>query len=134
MPNLFSFNTPLGACDTCHGFGRTIGVDMDLVIPDMEYIRRNKDRVAGVVLTHAHEDHIGAIPYLADELKVPLYATPFTAAVLRRQLSRLPAELMAAVDRAERAEEIDVEQYGAFASPALGSLQDSPVSSASQSA
>lgn len=59
---------------------------VDLVFADLEFI---EDRVAaldGIVLTHAHEDHIGAVPYFAADLGVPLYATPFTADLVRRKL------------------------------------------------
>jgi ribonuclease J len=59
---------------------------VDYVIPDMEYIRRKKTRVAGIVLTHAHEDHIGALPYLLKEVNAPVYATPFTLGMVRHKL------------------------------------------------
>ncbi|HET9398069.1 MAG TPA: ribonuclease J [Sphingomicrobium sp.] len=59
---------------------------VDLILPDLEFIEKNRDRLAGIVLTHGHEDHIGAIPYLAADLKVPLYATPFTAGLIAGKL------------------------------------------------
>ncbi|MEO7787271.1 MAG: MBL fold metallo-hydrolase, partial [Sphingomicrobium sp.] len=57
--------------------GDTPGVD--LILPDLEFIEKRRKDLIGIVLTHGHEDHIGALPYLAADLKVPLYATPFTA-------------------------------------------------------
>src|SRR5260370_17032367 len=57
---------------------------IDLVLPDLEFIENQQERLAGIVLTHGHEDHIGALPYLAEELKAPLFATPFTAGVIAR--------------------------------------------------
>lgn len=59
---------------------------VDYVIPDMAYIRKNQHKVAGLILTHAHEDHIGAVSYLIREVSVPVYGTAFTLGVLRRKL------------------------------------------------
>ncbi|HEY8591240.1 MAG TPA: ribonuclease J [Sphingomicrobium sp.] len=59
---------------------------IDLILPDLEFIEDRQDSLAGIVLTHGHEDHIGALPYLADELKAPLYATPFTAGLIAGKL------------------------------------------------
>jgi ribonuclease J len=64
---------------------RTPGVD--LILPDLSFIEERRDDLLGIVLTHGHEDHIGAVPYLAADLGVPLYATPFTAGLLRRKLA-----------------------------------------------
>ncbi len=60
---------------------------IELVLPDLEFIERHKADLLGVVLTHGHEDHIGAVPYLAAELGVPLFATPFTAGLVRHKLA-----------------------------------------------
>ena len=59
---------------------------VELVLPDLEFIEQRKKDLLGIVLTHGHEDHIGAVPYLAAELGVPLYATPFTATLVRNKL------------------------------------------------
>lgn len=59
---------------------------VDLILPDLAFIEEHLDSLLGVVLTHGHEDHIGAIPYLANDLGVPLYATPFTAELIRLKL------------------------------------------------
>jgi ribonuclease J len=59
---------------------------IDLVLPDLDFIEKRADDLLGIVLTHGHEDHIGAIPYLAADLGVPLYATPFTAGLIRGKL------------------------------------------------
>ncbi len=59
---------------------------VDYVIPDMNYIRQHRNKMLGIVLTHAHEDHIGAIPYFLKEINVPIYGTPFTMGVVRNKL------------------------------------------------
>lgn len=59
---------------------------IDLILPELEFIERQQERLAGIVLTHGHEDHIGALPYLSEDLKVPLYATPFTAGLIAGKL------------------------------------------------
>ncbi|MEM8726371.1 MAG: ribonuclease J, partial [Pseudomonadota bacterium] len=59
---------------------------VDLVFADLEFIEDRTKDLLGIVLTHAHEDHIGAVPYFAGELGVPLYATPFTADLVARKL------------------------------------------------
>ena len=70
--------------------GMTFGANeypgTELVFADLEFIEERKKDLLGVVLTHAHEDHIGAVPYFAKELGVPLYATPFTARLVTEKL------------------------------------------------
>jgi ribonuclease J len=59
---------------------------VDIILPDLSFIEERIDDLIGIVLTHGHEDHIGALPYFADDLDVPLYATPFTAGLIRGKL------------------------------------------------
>ena len=59
---------------------------IDIVIPDIAYLKANASRIKGIVLTHGHEDHIGAIPYVMKALDVPIYATPLTAALVELKL------------------------------------------------
>jgi ribonuclease J len=59
---------------------------IDLILPELEFIENQQERLAGIILTHGHEDHIGALPYLAEELKAPLFATPFTAGLIAGKL------------------------------------------------
>ncbi len=59
---------------------------IDVILPDLQFIEERQEALAGIVLTHGHEDHIGALPYLAEDLGVPLYATPFTAGLIRGKL------------------------------------------------
>jgi ribonuclease J len=59
---------------------------VDIVIPDITYLKQNKHMLRAIVLTHGHEDHIGAMPYILGDLDVPVYGTQFTLALVRRRL------------------------------------------------
>lgn len=59
---------------------------VDIVLPDFTYVIENKEKLRGVFLTHAHEDHVGALPYLASKVRCPIYATEFTHAMIRPKL------------------------------------------------
>lgn len=71
-------------------FGDDSVPGVDVVMADPAYISERREDLAGLVVTHAHEDHIGAIQYLWPELRCPVYATPFTATVLRAKLREVP--------------------------------------------
>ena len=59
---------------------------IDFVLPDITYLKENKEKVKGIVITHGHEDHIGAIPYVEKEINIPIYATKLTMAIIDRKL------------------------------------------------
>ena len=67
---------------------------VDLVMPDLTFLKENREQVRALILTHGHEDHIGAVPYFLNEIDVPVYGTAFTLALVERRMEeyRLPKE------------------------------------------
>ena len=61
---------------------------IDVVIPDMDYLEKNIERVRGLLITHGHEDHIGAVPHFLRRIPVPVYAPPMAEALLREKLKQ----------------------------------------------
>ena len=59
---------------------------VDIVVPDITYLIQNREKVRGIVLTHGHEDHIGGLPWILNELNVPVYGTEFTLALVENKL------------------------------------------------
>jgi ribonuclease J len=85
--NLYRCDGKYLAIDCGIGFGGNEMPEADVIMPDPAYIAERRDKLLGLVITHAHEDHVGAVAHLWRQLRCPVYATPFTAAVLRRKLS-----------------------------------------------
>ncbi|MBR5291996.1 MAG: ribonuclease J [Clostridia bacterium] len=65
---------------------------IDVVIPDMSYLEKNAQNIRGILITHGHEDHIGAVPYALQKLKVPVYATKLTIALIEQKLSEIKVD------------------------------------------
>src|SRR5271169_3013938 len=84
--NLYRCDGKWLAVDCGIGFGGAAHPEVDVMMPDPGYIADRRDSLVGLVITHAHEDHIGAVAWLWPRLKCPVYATPFAATVLRRKL------------------------------------------------
>ncbi|MBS0643143.1 MAG: ribonuclease J [Acetobacteraceae bacterium] len=77
------------AVDCGIGFGGSEHPEVEVMMPDPGFIADRRDSLVGLVITHAHEDHIGAVAWLWPQLQCPVYATPFAAAVLRRKLGEV---------------------------------------------
>ena len=85
--NLYGFGGKWLMVDLGVTFADESQPGIDLILPDPTFIAERRDDLIALVLTHAHEDHLGAVPYLWPRLRCPVYATPFTAAILRRKLN-----------------------------------------------
>ena len=84
--NLYRYGDRWLAVDCGIGFGGGELPEVEIMMPDPGFISERRDRLLGLVITHAHEDHIGAVAHLWRRLRCPVYATPFAASVLRRKL------------------------------------------------
>ncbi|MBU6498080.1 MAG: ribonuclease J, partial [Rhodospirillales bacterium] len=87
--NLYRYGGKWLAVDCGIGFGGAELPEVEVMMPDPAFLAERRDRLVGLVITHAHEDHIGAVAWLWPQLRCPVYATPFAAAVLRRKLGEV---------------------------------------------
>ena len=88
----FEYGEDILVVDCGMGFPDEEMPGIDLVIPDLTYLEKNKDRVRGVLLTHGHEDHIGGIPYLLRVINTPVYGTGLTIGILKYKLEEFHLE------------------------------------------
>ena len=83
---VIEFGNDLILIDCGMGFPDEDMYGIDVVLPDITYLRNNASRIRAMIITHGHEDHIGAVPYVLKELDVPIYTTPLTAALIELKL------------------------------------------------
>jgi ribonuclease J len=84
--NVYRCDGQLLAVDCGLGFGGPEHPEVDILVPDPAWLAMRQDRLAALVITHAHEDHVGAVAHLWTQLRCPIHASPFASAVLRRKL------------------------------------------------
>lgn len=96
--NLYRCNGKWLAVDCGIGFGAAEYPEAEIMLPDPGFIAERRRELVGLVITHAHEDHLGAVPWLWRELRCPIFATPFAAAVLTRKLAEAGLAAEARID------------------------------------
>ena len=84
----YEYNDQILVVDTGIMFPENDMLGIDYIIPDFDYLLANKDKICGIVITHGHEDHTGAINHVADSIHAPIYATPLTRGLLEVKLTR----------------------------------------------
>jgi ribonuclease J len=84
--NVYRCDGALLAVDLGLGFGGSEHPEVEVMVPDPAWLAERRDKLVGLVITHAHEDHVGAVAHIWPKLRCPIYASPFTASVLRRKL------------------------------------------------
>lgn len=87
--NLYTIGGKWLMVDCGIGFAGDSLPGIDIIVPDISFIMEHKENLLGLVITHAHEDHLGAVPYLWRDLGCPIYTTPFTAAFLKHKISEM---------------------------------------------
>ncbi len=83
---IFEYGETMFVVDAGLMFPEDYMLGVDYVIPDMSYIKQQSAKISGIILTHAHEDHIGALPYLLREVDAPVFGTPFTIGIVQHKL------------------------------------------------
>jgi ribonuclease J len=107
---VFEYNNDIIVVDAGLMFPEEDTLGVDFAIPDMTYLKNNRDKVKAVIITHGHEDHTGALPFLLKEIDVPVYGTPLTLGLVKEKLREHKledAELIPVMPR-------DTVQIGAF--------------------
>ena len=108
---IYEFGNDILIVDTGIMFPENDMLGIDYIIPDFEYLLDKADRVVGIVITHGHEDHIGAIRHILDDIPAPIYATPLTRGLIEAKLARNNVLSKATLHTVEAGQSI---QLGAF--------------------
>src|SRR3989338_10897859 len=83
---VYEYGDDIIIVDCGMGFPSEIMYGVDMVIPDVSYLNNKRNKIRGVFITHGHEDHIGALPYLIEKLSAPVYATRLTVGLIKVRL------------------------------------------------
>lgn len=110
--NLYGYKGKWLIVDCGITFGDKSTMGYDVLMPDPSFIIERKDEIAGMVITHAHEDHVGAVPHLWKYLECPIYTTPFTASVIKRKCKENNVEEAGPINVVPLQGSVDVGPFG----------------------
>lgn len=122
--NVYGYGGKWLAIDCGMGFADERHPGVDILLPDPKFLVEHKKDLIALIITHAHEDHIGAVAHIWPRLKCPIYASPFTAAVLRKKLSENPACRDAEIIEIEANEKISLKPFTLTFTPVTHSVPD----------
>jgi ribonuclease J len=107
----YEFNHEILIVDAGMMFPRNDMLGIDYIIPDYEYLRGRADKVVGIVITHGHEDHIGAIHHVLNDIPVPVYGTPLTLGLIEGKLARNNALGRASLNKVEAGNSVEIGSF-----------------------
>lgn len=122
--NVYGYGGKWLAIDCGMGFADERHPGVDILLPDPKFLVEHKKDLIALIITHAHEDHIGAVAHIWPRLKCPIYASPFTAAVLRKKLLENPACRDAEIIEIEANEKISLKPFTLTFTPVTHSVPD----------
>src|SRR3972149_9459288 len=101
---IYEYGQDILVVDCGVGFPDEAMPGVDLVIPDISYLREKRDKIRGIVITHGHDDHIGGLPFIHPQLQVPIYTQKLTAGLIRGKFSEqnLPQDQIVEVNLNQR--------------------------------
>ncbi len=111
--NTYAYDGKWLAIDCGIGFAGAYFPGIDIFLPDPSFLEERRDDLVGLIVTHAHEDHIGAVPHLWPRLRCPIYCTAFTAAVMRRKFEEAPDCKKAEINIVKAGDVIDLAPFKA---------------------
>ena len=108
---MFEYGETMFVVDAGLMFPEDYMLGVDYVIPDMSYLKQQSANISGIILTHAHEDHIGALPYLLREVEAPVFGTPFTMGIVQHKLEEFDLMSSSRLHEVQPGEQLKIGEF-----------------------